>query len=361
MKNNSMDLNATRRTFLKTVAIGSLAAPFIANRAFGQEGMQVLVTLPDASVEKLVLAKVAPIMKERYKVELKTQQSSSSQVLSAMRVQRRRPTFIAATLDLSFANQALEEDLVEPATVANIPNLKDVMPKALAADGKIVSFILSADTLTFNTKIWSEAPKTYAAIFADDKVALTAFPASGSNIGLEFLAAASAAGSGKPLAEAMTDLEGGIRYLANYRDRIKMIYSRSQEVMPLLANGDVGVCFNKTRFLTDWINRDAPLDCTVPSQGAFYSLNCLVPVKDSPAPELGHAFIDIMLSPEIQDLWAAEIGSAPVNRLVTPNVPEKLKRVVPNAADLEKLVLLPQLTQAHIADLTKMFNSDVAR
>ena len=361
MKNNILTLGTSRRSFLKTVAVGSLAAPFIANRAFGDDGMQVLVTLPDASVEKLVLARVAPIMKEKYKVELKTQQSSSSQVLSSMRVQRRRPTFIAATLDLSFADQALQEDLIEPATVAKIPNLGNVIPKALAADGKIVSFILSADTLTFNTKIWPTAPATYSEIFADDKVGFTALPSSGSNIGLEFLAAASAASSGKSVAEAVNDLEAGIQYMARFRDRIKMIYSRSQEVMPLLANGDVGVCFNKTRFLTDWINRDAPLDCTVPSQGAFYSLNCLVPVKNSPAPELGHAYIDIMLSPEIQELWAAEIGSAPVNRLITPKVPEKLKRVVPSASDIEKLVLLPQLSQAHIADLTKMFNSEVAR
>lgn len=352
--------DTTRRSLLKAAAIGGLAAPFIANRAFGQD-MQVLVTLPDASVEKLVLARVAPIMKQKYKVELRTQQSSSSQVLSTMRVQRARPTFIAATLDLSFALQAMNEDLIEATTVANTPNFKDVIAKATAGEGKIVSFILSADTLTYNKKIWTTPPKNYADIFESSKVGFTAVPAAGSNIGLEFLAAASAASSGKPLSDAMKDLEAGVHYLGKFRDKIKMVYSRSQEVMPLMANGDVGACFNKTRFLTDWVLRDAPLECVVPPQGAFYSLNCLVPIKNSPAPELGHAFIDLMLSPEIQELWAPEIGSAPVNSKVKANVSDALKSIVPNMAEIDQLQLLPQLSQQEIADLTKLFNSEVAR
>lgn len=350
----------SRRTILKAGA-GGLAMPFLGSRAFAQKVSQVLVTLPDASIEKLVLTKVAPILRDRFKVELKTQQASSSQVLSTMRVQRNRPTILAATLDLSFAIQALDEGLAEPATVANIPNLADVIPKAFAANGNIVSFILSADTLTYNTAIWTSPPKSYTEIFDPAKVRTTAVPAAGSNIGLEFLAAASAASSGKSITEAMNDLEAGVRYLGRFRDQIKMIYNRSQEVMPLLANGDVGVCFNKTRFMTDWIVRGAPLDCIVPTQGAFYSLNCLVPVKGSPVPEIANAYIDIMLSPEIQGLWASEIGSAPVNRKAVVNIPEAMKRIVPTPEQIEKLALLPELPQKQIAELTKLFNSEVAR
>lgn len=357
-------LSLPRRTFL----IGSglaLAAPYLsrtASAAVGDyAGQEFLVSLPDASIEKIVLDHVAPLMADRYKISLKTQQAASAKVLSSMRVQRRNPPALVVTLDLSYALQALNEGLADPVSVQSVPNIADVVPQALAADGKLVSFILSTDTLVYNKTKWSTPPASYADIFTPERIAGTAVGTPSTNVGIEFMAAASAASSGKSIAEAAKDLEAGVRFLGQFKNDIRVVYSRAQEVMPLLASGDISNAFVKSRFLTDWIARDAPVDAVIPKEGAFYSLNCLVPVAGVKAPELAQAFIDIMLSPEIQARFPAQIGSAAVNRKTSAAIPDNMKNIVPTLADIDKLALLPELSQAEMDGLNKLFNELVAR
>ncbi|MFV0295468.1 MAG: PotD/PotF family extracellular solute-binding protein, partial [Hyphomicrobiaceae bacterium] len=278
-----------------------------------------------------------------------------------LRVQRRNPPALVATMDLSYAIQALEEDLVEPVSIDLVPNLADVVPQAPALDGKRVSYILSTDTLVYNTNKWSAPPASYADIFTPERLPTTGIGSPSTNVGIEFLAASSAAGSGKPISEAMSELKGGIEYLARFRDDIRFIYGRAQEVMPLLAAGDVNSCFVKARFLAEWINRVAPVQAVIPQEGAFYSLNCLGPVKGVAAPELAMAFIDIMLSPEIQKHFPSAIGSAAVNTKTEADIPESFASIVPTLDDIEKLSLLPVLDQSEMEELNTLFNQLVAK
>lgn len=352
-----------RRSFL-AMAGATLAAPYLVRGAMAQSewaGQDFLVSLPDASIEKIVIDNVAPLMAERYGISLKTQQAASAKVLSSMRVQRRNPPALVVTLDLSYALQALNEGLADTVGIDTVPNLADVVPQARVADGKLVSFILSTDTLVYNKDKWATPPASYADIFTPERIASTAIGAPSTNVGIEFLAAASAASTGKPIAEAALELEEGVRYLAQFRNEIRVIYSRAQEVMPLLASGDISNCFVKSRFLTEWVQRGAPVDAVIPKEGAFYSLNCLVPVKGVRAPELAQAFINIMLSPEIQNMFPTSIGSAAVNIKADSEIPAELANIVPSLADINQLALLPELDQARMDGLNQLFNELVAR
>lgn len=350
----------TRRGLLKTSGAALLTLPFLSRRAVAQDAI-FLVSVPDAALEKFVIDDVAPIMKSRYGATIRTRTAASSGALSTLRAQRRAPTLIATTLDQSYAIQALQEDLVEPVSVGRVPHLADVTGKAKVADDSIVSFILSVDTLCYNTNAWQGAPKSYREVFQDGPMSKAAIPSPSGGIGFEFLAILSSMATGKPLGEAALEPEAGIDYLARYRDKFGMIYARTQEMMPLLANGDMSSCFTKTRFLADWIERKAPVDCTVPQEGAFYSLNCLLPVKGSPSLDMGMAFIDVMLSPAIQSRLASKIGSAPVNLKAESKIPDALKNVVPTPAQIDGLSLLPDLTPERVASVAKMFNAKIAR
>ena len=354
----------TRRQFLGYGAAAGLATPFLSRASFAQgayAGQEFLVSLPDAANEKIVIDHVAPLMAERYGISLKTQQASSSKVLSSMRVQRRNPPALVVTLDLSYAIQALDEGLADPVSVDAVPNLSDVVPQATAMDGQLVSFILSTDTLVYNKDKWPTAPTSYAEMFTPERLPTTGIGSPSTNVGIEFLAAASSAATGKPISEAMHELKAGVEYLGQFRDQIRVVYSRAQEVMPMLASGDVNSCFVKSRFLADWIAREAPVDAVIPKEGAFYSLNCLVPVKGVRAPEMAMAYIDIMLSPEIQAMFPTAIGSAAVNRNANATIPPELANIVPTLADIDKLSLLPVLTQTEMEELNTLFNQVVAK
>jgi putative spermidine/putrescine transport system substrate-binding protein len=58
----------------------------------------------------------------------------------------------------------------------------------------------------------------------------------------------------------------------------------------------------------------APIDMTFPKEGTFAAVNCLTLPKNAPEPELGAAFLNYMLDPEVQlglgsaTLTAASIG-----------------------------------------------------
>ncbi|ATN32312.1 hypothetical protein ACO34A_00600 [Rhizobium sp. ACO-34A] len=353
-----------RRTFIASSAGATLAMPFLSRTAFSQSayaGKDYLVTLPDTTNEKLVIEHVAPLMKERFGVNLKTQSSASGKTLSTMRVQRRNPPALVATLDMSYALQAHEEGLIDDVTEELVPNLADVRPQARIQDGKIVSFIISIDTLVYNKNRWSTPITSYADIFAPDMIATSAIASPSTQNGLEFIAGAAAVATGKPISEAMYNLEAGIEYLGQFRDKIGVVFGRAQEVMPMLASGEINSCFVKARFLAEWLALDAPVGAVIPKEGAFYSLNCLVPVKGTNATEVAMGYIDIMLSPEIQALFPSAIGSAAVNTKAVADVPEKLKTIVPSVEDIEKLSLLPILDQAKMESLNTLFNHVVGK
>ena len=95
------------------------------------------------------------------------------------------------------------------------------------------------------------------------------------------------------------------------RPNVQSVFESQTTVMQV-ANGETdiaGIFYSKSVY--PYTVKGAPIDMCYPREGTFAGINCVSLVKNAPNRELGIAFINHMLSPDMQMLLATETLTAP--------------------------------------------------
>ncbi len=98
--------------------------------------------------------------------------------------------------------------------------------------------------------------------------------------------------------------------------QVRTVYGHYDEMSQLLASGEIWIADTDDGGYRQAVERGVPLRLVYPEEGfhGWYDGPCIV--KDAPNPDAAYAFIDHLLSPEVQAETARTVGYAPANSRV---------------------------------------------
>ncbi|HVY17706.1 MAG TPA: extracellular solute-binding protein [Rhodopila sp.] len=305
-----------RRQAIKLAAatgVAALAAPTILIPKSWAEGKSIFVGIYFAQQGEYVRKHVVPKFEADYKCKVYTTEGFTLTQIAALRATRTNPKYSAMFMDDIGVDLAKGEGLIDPLPVDKMPNLSRLYKRFMFSDGYGAAFAISAAGMAYNPTS-GVTIKSYADLWEPrfkDRI-LMVTPKFTQSIYLLVVAASLA--TGKPWAEAQFDLNAAWDRMKALKPNIQTIYEAPATVM-MVAQGQAdlaGIEYSKQVY--PYTVSGAPISMTFPKEGTFAGVNCLTLPKNAPEPELGAAFLNRMLDPEVQQgmaaatLTAASIG-----------------------------------------------------
>lgn len=206
-------------------------------------------------------------------------------------------------------------DLWTPLDLAKIPNAKNLKPEFINKypDGRVagVGAVSWYITLVSNTKVFPEAPTSWAAFWEKDKKNRLGLLALVSNSFLLEITAKTFFNDLKIL-----DTDDGIlkvmAKLAELKPNVKLWYRDEAQFEQSLKSGEIpmGQYYHDVTGLA--IKDGFPVRSTFPKEGGVNDSGCWAVTKASKKIDEALTFIDFMLRPEIQATLSRKVGTSPV-------------------------------------------------
>jgi len=156
-------------------------------------------------------------------------------------------------------------------------------------------------------------------------------------------------------------IDPGFRVIKEKVNPNVLVYEPSPGKMTeLFQSGQADVAVWGTVRVQALANTGFPVEFVYPKEGAPILLASACPVAKAQASPLAHAFIDMLVSADVQTTLARELGNGPVNTKVDVSMPEL--RMAP-VGERAKLVLIPDwdTINAQRDEWTKRWNREVER
>lgn len=234
---------------------------------------------------------------------------ASSAMLGNLRSQAGDPQSDVVIFDVSTSLIGDKEGLLSPLTVADVPNLADLVPQANVKEGFGPAVMFDNLVVIYNTDTVKTAPTSLSVLWDKayaGKMAVTSMP--------------SILGSGLMV---MTSAMLG----EDYTKSVKQSAAKLAEMAPAVQTFDpkpdaYTMVINGTAVLgTGWNARSqyyadeskGKLGVMLPKEGTILQINTINLVQGSKNPVAAKAFIDYALSPEAQSAFTEAMFYAPVN------------------------------------------------
>lgn len=304
-----MVLDLSRRHVL--AAAGGLAFPTIAMRRASAQERALHVGVYNSAQGALIRREVVPKFEAKYKCRVYSTEGATLANIAALRATRNAPRFSVMSMDDVGMPQAKAEGLIDKLDENLIPNLEKVYKRFVFEEGYGVGFAISSAALFHNTRAVSGGVASYNDIWAAKyrKRFLLNTPKNTQSVLMLIVAAALA--TGKPLAEAQYLADQGWDKLKELKPNVLTIYDGEALVMQVAqGQADIGG-IEYSKAIYPHTSRGVPMDMAFPKEGSFTGINGLTLVKNAPERELGCAFINTLLDPDVQQMLAENTLSAP--------------------------------------------------
>lgn len=300
--------NMHRRTFLASL----LAAPAImtASRAIAQERSIQFGNF--ASLQgKVISDSVIPKFEQDFNCKVYSTDGATLTHLTSLRATRGNPKYDVILMDDTGVGLAKNEDLVVPITSGMVPNMDKVIKRFVIEGGHGVGFAVSAGGLYVNPQV-TKPLESYGDLW-DARFRRKFLMGTPKYTQSTFLLIAVASViSGKPFSEAQYLIDDKVwAKMAELKENVLTIYDATSQVM-MVPQGQAAVGgIEYTKNVYPLKAKNIPIDMVFPKEGTFAGVNCITMAKNAAQPELAAAFINRILSPEVQKLLAESTLTAP--------------------------------------------------
>ena len=298
-----------RRTVIAGAA-AALATPLIVGRRASADDRSITVGIYTGQQGDVVRKQIIPPFETKHSCKVYTTQGVTLEQIALMRSSRDNPKYSVMFVDDIGIELAKREGLIEPLPRDQLPSMDKVLKRFVFYDGYGAAFAVSAAGLAYNTatgkplasygELWDarlkgrflmETPKATQSIY--------------------LLIAAVSVETGKPYAETQHMIDQAWPKMTALKPNVLSIFENQTAVMQVAeGQADIaGIFYSKSVY--PYTVRGAPLDMCYPREGTFAGINCVSLVKNGPERDLALAFIDWMLSPDIQRLLAEQTLTAP--------------------------------------------------
>jgi len=210
----------------------------------------------------------------------------------------------------------LRKEVLQTADLKAVPNYADLYDWAKtvkAPDGQVslVANTLISYCLAYNPEKVTTPPTAWADMWNPDFAGKLAFAAPGHSMmpGFVILAAELAGGSA-------TNVDPGFDKLGKLRpDKLTFFWT---DWAPLLKTGDTIAASEFDYYLESMKAQGYPIDYIFPAEKAFGAAEGACLVADTKNKELGEAFLNLIIDPKIQAVFAEKLYQGPTNKKVMP-------------------------------------------
>jgi putative spermidine/putrescine transport system substrate-binding protein len=314
-----------RRSFLAASLAGAgiLAAPAIV-RAQPKE----LVVGGASSQQTWTNDIMIPAFEKKYNIKVVYEGTRSLVNLEKMQKNKGSQYLSLVQMDDPVMITAVAEGLLTPLPKV-VPNAASLKPGVTHMDGMWVNYLQPWVGIAYNTNRMA-APTSWAEAYDPKYKSRVILPGLQNTEGVMNLFLASYLKTGKPMAEAQKDMDAAFAKLKEMKPNLLMAYTQEGQAYNLLEQGEAFMVYGSISTLALARKaKGAPIELAAPKEGTFSMPSGVALVKDGPMPEMAAAYIDLMLSPEIQAQLAAATYALPTNGKV------------PAPAGLDKLVIHP--------------------
>ncbi len=304
-----------RRTFLKSTAVGAaatLAMPGIL-RAQTKEIVIGCAGSHTAWMEQIVI----PQFEEKHDAKVLFEGTKSLVNLEKMRSNKDAPYLSVVQMDDPVMILAVEEGLLQPIGADTVPNLAKLREGAVHMDGMWANYVQPWAGIAYNTNAMSGV-ESWAELWNPAHKGKVIIPSLQNTEGMWTLFAAAHIATGKPFAEAQYEIDAAFGKLEELKPNLLNIYTVLTQSFNLLEQGEISMLSGQfSSYAITRKEEGAPVDLAAPKETIFAMPSGICMVKDGPNPELATAYINEMLSAELQTELAAFAKSLPANTEVT--------------------------------------------
>ncbi len=325
-----MQSSISRRTALKFMSTASLALVSAPSIVRAQSNEIVVAGPPD--LEGVLRASCFPEFESEHGCRILYDGANSLDNLRKLQAQRDNPVASMVIMDDPSVMEGQKLGLIEPLNPNRITNLAHLAPKAVIRDGAWANWKWSRTAISYNPKLTPGGTPSWKMLWDKDLEKKIIMPGIGTTTIAIMLAVASHVESGKPMAEALYDLDAAFRKLVELKPNILMFYANTAQAVQLLEMGDVRYSAPMITQLV-WPRKlsGSPIDLGFPEEGSFALQSGVAKIKNCPEPELADTLIDAMLSAKWQSSLIIATGDTPTN----------LEAVVPEGtASADQLITL---------------------
>jgi putative spermidine/putrescine transport system substrate-binding protein len=299
-----------RRRSIIGGAVAALATPLIIGRRASAAERAINVGIYTGQQGEVVRKQIIPPFEAKHGCKVYTTQGVTLEQIALMRSSRNNPKYSVMFVDDIGIELAKREGLIEKLPREQLPSLERVLKRFIYYDGYGAALAMSAAGLAYHTatgKPLASYGELWDARFKGRFLMET--PKATQSIYL--LIAAVSVETGKPYAETQYMIDQSWAKMAALKPNVLSIFENQTAVIQVAeGQADVaGIFYSKSVY--PYTVKGAPLDMCYPHEGTFAGINCVSLVKNCPERELAIAFIDWMLSPDMQQLLAEQTLTAP--------------------------------------------------
>jgi putative spermidine/putrescine transport system substrate-binding protein len=294
----------------RAVLGGAIAAPLIIGRRASATDRSITVGIYTGQQGDVVRKQIIPPFEAKNQCKVYTTQGVTLEQIALMRTTRNNPKYSVMFVDDIGIELAKREGLIEKLPRELIPNMERVLDRFIYFDGYGAAFAMSAAGMCYNTATGTPLA-SYGDLWDPRLRGRFMMETPKATQSLYLLIAAVTLETGKPYSETQYMIEQAWPKMEALKPNVLSIFESQTTVMQV-ADGQAdiaGIFYSKTVY--PYTVKGAPVDMCYPREGAFAGINCVSLVKNAPNRELGIAFINHMLDPDIQRLLAQETLTAP--------------------------------------------------
>ena len=301
-----------RRTIL--AAAGAATAALAAPRLLRAQGKELVVG-GAASHKNFVETVIAPAVERKYGYKIVFEGSRSLVNLEKMQKNKDKQYLSVVMMDDPVMIPAVAEGLLEPLTVAKVPNLAALKPGTIHMDGMWCNYLQPWLGIAYNPQVMKTAPTSWADAYDPKYKGRVILPSLQNTEGLANLFMAAQLATGKPMAEAQKDIDAAFKKLVTIKPNLLTAYTQMPQAYNLMEQGEGYMISSAiSQVALERKAAGAPVDIAVPKEGIFAMPSGVALVRGAPQPELAAGYINEMISPEVQTKLSAVTFSLPTNK-----------------------------------------------
>ena len=293
-----------------SIALGMAlsATGWLSSGALAQETMYIAGY--GGSFERLMRDSEIPPFEKANSVKIEYVAGQSTATLAKLQAQRSKQEIDIAIVDDGPMYQAVQFGFCAP--IQKAPVLDDIYPIAKLAD-QAIAFGIGVTAPVYNTKIFKEkglpVPTSWGDLGNSAYKGQLALLGAASTTGLHgLIMVARAKGGGE------ANIDPGFKaFKDEIRPNIVTFAPSAPKLEELLQSGEIAMTVVARSRAVALKKEGLPLQAVEPKEGAAALMVTMCPVVDSDVPAQSQKFIQHMLSPEIQKVFA-KAGYGPVNR-----------------------------------------------
>lgn len=230
---------------------------------------------------------------------------------------KENPPFPAVMLNERYTAMLRNDGFFDELSVEKVPHMADLIEPAILKGKTAVTGMLAPLVIAYRTDLVAEPPKGWADLWHERFRGQMGFYKTTNSAGAMMVMWA-----GEHFGAGRHDIETGVAKFKELAPFPQIGYSA--QLTPLMMQGQITVAPLDVGEVKTMQEQGVPVDYIIPEEGMLVFDHSFSVFANHPDKELGYAYLNFVLSPEVQ-LWMAENWLiAPTNKTVV--LPDELKK-----------------------------------